>query len=228
MLRGVDISNWQKGVSTAGLDAEFVIAKATEGNYFVDPYCDGYIQGCISSGKLWGFYHFAREADAAEEARFFYENCTGYNRKGIPVLDYEVWGINYDDVAWCERFMTTYHDLAGVWPILYISASHCPDFANSWIPQTCGLWLAGYPYEVPSDYSCPYDCWPWEFIAIWQFASDHRVNGYLADIDGDVAYMDAHAWGLYAGTEQQAAQQSQEPTTAEKKVLTGRVTIELD
>ena len=224
MLNGVDISNWQAGMNVSRLiDTDFVICKATEGNYFVDPYCDGYIQGAIASGKLWGFYHFAREGNPAEEAQFFAENTTGYNKQGIPVLDYEVWGQN-NDVEWCELFIAEYHGITGVWPMLYISASHCAEFADSWIPLTCGLWLAGYPDAVPADYMCPYDCWPWEFVAIWQFADDYHTIGYGGDIDGDVAYMDASAWAKYATSSTEQA-----PTpTPEKKTITGRVTIELD
>lgn len=227
MLKGCDVSNWQKGINVAGLDCDFVICKATEGTFFVDPYCDGFIQAAIGSGKLWGFYHFAREAEPEEEAEFFAENCSGYDRYGIPVLDYEVWGNNYNDIEWCERFLARYHDLTGVWALLYISASHCNEFRNSWIPQTCGLWLAGYPYDVPADYSCPYDCSPWEFVAIWQYADDEHIPGYMGDLDGDVAYMDAAAWELYATGGNRPAD-TQTPAEPEKKVLTGRVTIELD
>ena len=203
MLKGIDISNWQKNIIPSNLDIDFCICKATEGNYFVDKYCDAFIQNCKAKGILYGFYHFAGTANPAEEAAFFYNNCKGYAGDGVPVLDYEVWGENANDVSWCEQFMTEFHHLSGVWPILYISASHCQDFnASAWMPQTCGLWVAGYPrdfHQWPTMNDMPYNIAPWEFAAIWQFASDWTLAGYTGFLDGDVAFMDKTAWGKYAG-----------------------------
>lgn len=231
MLKGIDISNWQKNIIPSDLKIDFCICKATEGTYIVDRFCDAFIQNCRESGILYGFYHFAGTDAPASEAKFFYENCKGYIGEGIPVLDYEVWGKNANDVEWCEKFLTEFHRLAGVWPMLYISASHCPDFsASAWIPQTCGLWVAGYPTDYnqwPTEKDMPYDVAPWDFAAIWQFASDWRLSGYNGDLDGDIAFMDKTAWGKYAGVPADKGKVVEKPTN-DKKVLTGRVTIELD
>ena len=221
MLWGFDISNWQNGLNAGNLDCAFVIMKATEGTFFVDPLCDIFVQQVKQAGKLWGFYHFARENSPEAEAEFFHNETRGYDHQGVPVLDYEVWNLNYDDVEWCERFMTRYHELTGVWPMLYISASHCSQFRNSWIPQKCGLWVAGYPDIMPPDFSCPYDVSPWEFAAIWQYTSSEVRQGH--SLDANIAYMDDAAWFKYAGAELP----NSEPVK-EKKTITGRVTIELD
>lgn len=226
MLRGVDVSNWQAGFVPHDLNIEFCICKATEGCHFVDPYCDGFVQDCISNDILWGFYHFARENHPKTEAEFFYNNCTGYIGKGVPVLDYEVWGEN-DDVAWCEQFITRFHELSGVWPMLYISASHCAEFTGSWIPEKCGLWVAGYPHDTSTyiNEDMPYDISPWAFTAIWQFTSGLNIPGYVGSLDGDLAFMDETAWGKYAGF----STKSEKPgENNDGKTLTGRVTIVLD
>lgn len=196
-LRGVDISNWQAGIVPSALDVDFCIVKATEGLGFIDQYCDGFVQDCIANGVLWGFYHFAQTNEPESEARFFYENCTGYIGHGVPVLDYEV--TNSDNVAWCERFIREFYRLSGVWPMLYISASRCPEYNGSWIPEKCGLWVAGYPqaYTGWTNDDMPYSIAPWEFAAIWQFTSSLQLRGWT--LDGDIAYMDRKAWGLYAG-----------------------------
>ena len=223
MLKGIDISNWQANIIPSNLDIDFCICKATEGTNFVDRFCDAFIQNCKSKNILWGFYHFAREWKPEQEAQFFYDNCVGYIGQGVPVLDYEVWGNNDNDVEWCERFITKFHELSGVWPMLYISASHCNDFrASAWIPQTCGLWVAGYPNNDTSwvTKDIPYDISPWEFAAIWQFTSSLKLSGYNGSLDGDVAYMDKTAWGKYAG----AGNKVTTPTTSAKK----KVTLTLD
>lgn len=195
-MRGIDISNWQGGETPSNYDIDFCICKATEGNNFVDDFCDGFIQDCIRNGILWGYYHFAGDNDPREEAKFFWNNTLGYTTCGIPILDYEVWGRN-DDVWWCEQFIEAYHDISGVWPMLYISASYCGAFENSWIPETCGLYVAGYPMEYMDwiDREMPYSIYPWSFAAIWQFTSN-----LWGKFDGNIAYMDADAWMKYAGS----------------------------
>lgn len=201
-IKGIDISNWQKGISLSPLDIDFMICKATEGLNYVDPTCNGFISQAKNKGIVWGYYHFARENDAAKEAEFFYNNTKNYSKQGIPVLDYEVWGRN-SDVAWCEKFLQRYHDLSGVWCMLYISASHCRDFNGSWIPDKCSLWVAGYPKAYTSwpDSKCPYSIAPWKVVTIWQFSSSLRLSGYGGNIDGDFAYVDKNGWKKIAGSE---------------------------
>ncbi len=198
MMRGIDVSNWQGGIVPSQLNSiDFCIAKATEGMWFVDQFCDGIIQDCIAHNILFGYYHFASHTDAESEAKYFWNNTLGYSGHGIPVLDYECW--QGTDVYWCECFIEEYYKLSGVWPILYISASHCADFKSSWIPEKCGLWLAGYPqaFENWADVEMPYDISPWEFCAIWQFTSSLKLDNW--ELDGNYAFMDRKGWNAYAG-----------------------------
>lgn len=238
-MKGIDISNWQKNLIPFNLDIDFCICKATEGTWFVDKLCDAFIQNCKAKCIPWGFYHFAQTASPYDEAKYFYDNCKGYIGHGIPVLDYEVWGLN-DDILWCEQFISKFHDLSGVWPLLYISASHCKDFRDSWIHNQCGLWVAGYPtymesypltdeYGIPSGgestrqaqfktyaqtVEMPYDVAPWNFAAIWQFTSDLKLEGYNGSLDGDIAFMDKTAWAKYAGS----SAETEKPANEKKKV----------
>ena len=195
-MRGIDISNWQYGIKPSSLPIDFCICKATEGTWFVDSYCDDFIQDCIANDIPWGFYHFARENNPENEAQFFYDNCRNYFNHGIPVLDYET--SNYNDREWCERFLNKLHELSGVWAMLYISASRCIEYEGSWVPNTCGLWVAGYPENYTNwiDSDIPYNIYPWEFAAIWQFTSSLNLDGWC--LDGDIAYMDKNAWMKYA------------------------------
>lgn len=217
-LKGIDISNWQNGIDISKLNIDFMICKATEGTSYIDRTCDRYIQKAISLNKLWGFYHFARENSAEREATFFYENTRGYIGRGIPVLDYEVWGKNSNDVAWCEAFIKKFHELTGIYCIIYISASHCKDFSQSWIPKKCGLWVAGYPknYNSWPGENIPYKVSPWQFAALWQFSSGLRLPGYNGNLDGNYAYMDEMAWAKYANA-------PTEPTDADYGKLADQV-----
>ena len=198
MLKGIDVSNWQSGLKPSALDVDFCIAKATEGIGYTDRSCDGFVQDCISNGLLWGFYHFARNNNPEDEAEWFVRETRNYFTHGIPILDYEV--DNSDNRNWCERFINRVHELTGVWCVLYVSAYRVPQYNGSWIPEKCGLWIAGYPYDATywRNADLPYSVSPWAFAAIWQFTSSLQLAGYDHNLDGNYAYMDADAWLKYA------------------------------
>lgn len=200
-MKFIDISNWQAGLNVAsvvkngGLGA--VIVKATEGVGFVDKSCDGFVQQCISNGIRFGFYHFARNNDAAAEAEFFRKNTTGYEGKGIPVLDWE----DGQSIAWVNKFVERYHELTGVWPWVYGNAWR---FNQGTVNTNCGRWVAGYPSNGITDinYGLNNDC-AYKvnngLVCAWQFSSSVRISGYSGNLDGDVFYGDAAAWDKYAG-----------------------------
>lgn len=200
-MKFIDISNWQAGLNVAsvvkngGLGA--VIVKATEGVGFVDKSCDGFVQQCISNGIRFGFYHFARNNDAAAEAEFFRKNTTGYEGKGIPVLDWEAG----QSIAWVNKFVERYHELTGVWPWVYGNAWR---FNQGTVNTNCGRWVAGYPSNGITDinYGLNNDC-AYKvnngLVCAWQFSSSVRISGYSGNLDGDVFYGDATAWDKYAG-----------------------------
>lgn len=200
-MKFIDISNWQAGLNVAsvvkngGLGA--VIVKATEGVGFVDKSCDGFVQQCISNGIRFGFYHFARNNDAAAEAEFFRKNTTGYEGKGIPVLDWE----DGQSIAWVNKFVERYHELTGVWPWVYGNAWR---FNQGTVNTNCGRWVAGYPSNGITDinYGLNNDCAYTVnngLVCAWQFSSSVRISGYSGNLDGDVFYGDAAAWDKYAG-----------------------------
>lgn len=199
VMRGIDISNWQGGLDLRKMPIDFCIMKATEGLNFVDSFCDGWVQQAKKLSMPWGFYHFARENDPIKEAEFFVKKCKNYFGVGVPVLDYET--SNSNDVAWCEKFLKRVHDLTGVWPLLYISAYRVGMYSKSWIPNKCGLWIAGYPLHYaywPIETVVPYGIGKWANVAIWQFSSEVILSGYVGKLDGDIAYMDERAWRKYA------------------------------
>lgn len=203
MLHGIDISNWQKDLKLKNVlpSIDFVICKATEGLIFVDKYCDSWVQEAIKLDLLWGFYHFARNNDPEKEAVFFYDNCKNYFGHGIPVLDIESssiksWG------TYAQIFTDKVHAMSGVYPIVYTSAAYLNRFARTTVPRNCGLWLAGYPTndieKFQPEKKLPYPIGPWNIIAMWQFTSKGRIEGYDNMLDLDYAYMDSAAWKKYA------------------------------
>ena len=197
-LRGIDISGWQPDIDTSAIDAYFVLSKATEGTWYVSPVCDAQVQGCISSHKQWGFYHYANGGDPIEEANYFYENTKNYFGSGIPGLDWESKGnVRWNDRAaeWITDFVNRIHDITNVWCVVYFQAS----VLNQIYEQigNCGLWIAQYPDYTPTGYQDE----PWNegaySCAIRQYTSVGRVDGYDGNLDLDKFYGDEAAWCMY-------------------------------
>ena len=194
MLDFLDTSNWQGGYNPALTGADAVIAKATEGTVFVDPYCDSIIQQCKSAGLPWGFYHFAGDdRPAAEEARYFVDNCRNYFGQGIPVLDWE----GTQSVDWVNEFVERVHEETGVWPWIYANPYRFAQDVN----QNCARWVASYPdvasptWSQAHGWDCPAAAGN---VVAWQFCSDGRVNGIAGDVDLDLFYGDKEQWLAYA------------------------------
>lgn len=220
MLTGIDISKWQGADFNVDAAADFVICKATEGTGYVDPLCDKFYQQAKAKGKLLGVYHFARPdlgTTGEAEADFFVKNIKGYIGEAILVLDYEC--APYSD-DWAYAFAKRVHDLTGVWPMLYASASKINGVNWSKTAKNCGLWIAGYPnaYNVPNPPTpkpsdMPYGIGAWPFWAIWQYTSSAGA------LDRDIANMDATAWRKYAAVNGEAKptpQPEPKPTPTKK------------
>lgn len=205
-MHGIDISNWQGGLnishlvtSKGKLAVDFVIMKATEGQHFVDSYCDNWVKQCKELGIKWGFYHFANNNNPYVEAEFFINHTNNYFKHGLPILDIEDNSISdWADYAW--KFCSRVHEKTGVWPVVYCSASKCCLFADSKVPSKCGLWVAGYPVARTTwvkDYTLPYDIFPWKNAVMWQFTSSLRLNGYQSSLDGNISYITREQWDKY-------------------------------
>lgn len=199
-LYGVDLSMWQ-GVG-AGDGWDFVICKATEGVGYVDSSCDAHYQRAKNNGQRRGVYHFARPdlnpAEAVAEADYFVDNCQGYIKDGILVLDWEcaVW-----NVGWAKTWLDRVYARTGVRPLIYMSASVVNGYDWSSVANAgYGLWIAGYPNEYnvpnpprPAEDELPYSIGAWPFAAMWQYSSS------AGSLDRDIFYGDKNAWNAYAG-----------------------------
>lgn len=197
MLKGIDVSNWDYDLQVGSLDVDFVICKATEGVGFKDWTFDDFAHDTMESDKLLGFYHFLRSGNGEKQADYFYSYVSQFIDIGIPVLDYEI----DEPVTTCEQFMQRFYNLTGIWPMLYASASRLHEFNDSWIPEKCGLWVAGYPKAVYGfePMEMPYEIAPFDDVAIWQFTDSLELpdaRGYA--LDGNYAYMDKAGWQAFA------------------------------
>lgn len=201
-MNGIDISNYQSGINLREVPADFVIVKATEGNYYISGDFKRQTNQVIETGKCLGFYHYANGGDVIEEANFFINTIKDYIGQGILVLDWEsqnnpLFGI--DDFNWCKQWCDYVANETGVKPIVYIQKSAMGRINGI---GDYGLWIAQYADMNPTGYQNE----PWQEGAyecvIRQYSSCGQLNGYAGYLDLDKAYIDRKEWNNYAGKDE--------------------------
>lgn len=200
MLKGIDISHHQKGIDLGAIDTDFVICKATEGNGYTDEMCDTFYQKAKSLGKKLGVYHFARPDlgnTAIAEADWFVKETLGYHKEAMLILDWESGDLS--NVAWAKAWLDRVYEKTGVRPMIYMSESPANSYDWSSVANAdYGIWVAKYgpnngePNNPPAVNN-------WSFIAMWQYTSKGRLQGYDSNLDLNYFYGDTTAWDKYAG-----------------------------
>ena len=217
MLKGIDISHHQRGITTFGNDVDFVIIKATEGVGYVDDQCDRLYQLAKKQGKLLGVYHFARpdlNNSAIAEADFFVKNIQGYIKEAILVLDWESGYLG--NVAWAKAFLDRVKEKTGVKALLYASRSPINSFNwSSVVAGDYGLWVADYGANTGQAGNKPVVKW-WPFYILWQYTSRGHISGYSGNVDMNYFYGDAETWRKYATSSGSAPAPTPAPEPAKK------------
>lgn len=198
-LRGIDISDWQRGIDLDVVPYDFVIAKATQGRTYVSPDCVRQVEQVRARGKLFGVYHYVDGSGATGEADFFVDSVRGWVGEGILCLDWEsnqnsAWG----NEAYLEQVVARVIERTGVPPVIYVQKSRMAQVKKVADAFSCGLWIAQYADMKATGYQDA----PWNegaySCAIRQYSSCGRLSGYSGNLDLNKAYMDAAAWKRYA------------------------------
>lgn len=206
MLKGIDISAWQRTTYESQIDyfaEDFVIVRAAFSKS-IDSYCDRMYQYAKRRNKKLGFYFFPLTSDGDPEycAQWAYEHTKGYIGEAIPILDWESHNGSYGahnvaNVDWAYRWLKEYERLSGVKPMIYMNQS-CERSYN-WtrvVENDNGLWLANYgPNDGKKhDYQTPKH---WHTVAMHQYTS--ILDGQ--SLDGDVFNGDRDAWDKYVSSQ---------------------------
>lgn len=176
-MLGIDVSGWNGNpfnsiTETAYKQSKFVIVKATQGISFTNESFNYAYNRAAADGKCLGTYHYAGGGDPAAEAQFYFNTVKHTIGKAIPVIDWEEYQNNsWGNKDWVYKFVTKFHELAGIYPIIYTGPYVLSQVANC--KDICKLWVAGYPknadsWEVP-DFK--YNIAPWDSYTIWQFTA---------------------------------------------------------
>lgn len=207
-MRGVDISNWQCGIDTYGLDADFVVVGMSWGVGGFNNSClvngrnsDGVRQldDALRSGKSVGVYHYAMGGNPEAEADFFIETVADYVGRAMLVLDWEPQdNPAFGDVDWPRRWANRVKERTGVNPVVYVMDSAFWQVQDMPERDDVGLWVAQYA----SNESTGYQSVPWNLGSrgevMRQYTSSGYVGGYAGRLDLDVFRGDEVAWSKYA------------------------------
>ena len=231
-MDGYDISNWQCGIDTATVPADFVIVGTTRGSGGVYGGClsngvntdaNRQLAGAINSGKETGVYHYALGGNPETEARFFVDNVRGYVHRSVLILDWEAqdnaaWG----DKQWPRRWAREVKRLTGVNPIIYTMDSGYWQVAGMEAELDCGIWIAQYATNLVTGYQTA----PWNIGArgevMRQYTSNGSLSGWSGRLDLNRFRGDRAAWRKYANPDDRGAaslpnvRPTPQPTTAPK------------
>lgn len=205
-MNGIDVSNWQRGIDVTQMhDVEFVIAKATEGTSYVNPDCDRVYHDAMNSGKKTGVYHFARQGDAIEQAKYFVDHISGYIGQSVLVLDYESSAVD-QGVGWAKDWLDAVYNMTGVKPVIYMSNSVVHRYDWTEVAKNYSLWNAGYYAGYNTIYGfidnppMRYDLGVFsDNTSLYQYTSSGRLNGWSDNLDLDLFYGDNADWDTLAG-----------------------------
>ncbi len=209
MLNGIDIASHQAGINAGAMPGDFVIIKATGGTQYVNPYCDTFYQSAKMAGKLLGIYHYAYEAycpgTPEQEAEHFLKNVQGYIGEAVLILDFEA--ENKADVNWAKRWLDYVYQKTGIKPMFYTYTAvlNAADFSPI-AKADYGLWLANYGTNHVQGYNQPSTPAGKGFpsVAMHQYTSSGRLDGWSGNLDLNIFYGDAKAWKAYASNKSTA------------------------
>ena len=202
-LNGCDVASYQWDLEPAKMTTtDFIIVKATQGTWYVNPYFEKQYREAKAAGKLLGIYHYF-EGGPIKEADFFVKTVGSRIGECILALDHEgksnsIFNTS-KEVDYVNKFCEEVYRLTKVRPLVYISKGVTRRRDWSKVSTKYWLWCAQYG----SNNATNYQTYPWtdnggfgswEKDTIRQYSSHGRIRGYSKSIDINLAYLTKEQW----------------------------------
>jgi GH25 family lysozyme M1 (1,4-beta-N-acetylmuramidase) len=194
---GVDVADYQhkKGAlidwpEVAAAGYKFAFVKATEGDYYVNPYYAYDLAEARAAGLYVAGYDFAIPNVSSGASQADYAVANGAYTEGARTMPlaldieynpygHECYGLTPNQmVAWVSSFTAEAQRLTGQRPIIYTTADWwdtCTGDSTAFAADQ--LWVAAYGDESPP---MPAGWGNWTF---WQYTSRGRVPGIAGPVD---------------------------------------------
>jgi GH25 family lysozyme M1 (1,4-beta-N-acetylmuramidase) len=210
---GVDVASFQHPKSTqypnghpidwaqvAGAGNKFTFIKATEGNYYTNPYYASDLTAAKAAGLYVTGYHFGipNAGDTAVNQADYAVKNGSYTTDGhtLPLtldMEYDPYHTDWcygltapQMVSWITAFTNEAQSLTGQVPVIYTTNSwwnKCT--ADSTAFASHQLWIAYYPTSAPTATSSPTVPTGWPNWMFWQYTSGGTVVGITGNVDED-------------------------------------------
>jgi GH25 family lysozyme M1 (1,4-beta-N-acetylmuramidase) len=214
-VRGIDVASFQhpngaaiSWASVARAGYKFVAVKATEGDYYLDPYAVGDIAAAKAAGLYATAYHFAipnittgtfQAQFAVKDAKYVTGGRTLPLMLDIEYDPYvstdhtnECYGLSAAAMrTWISAFVSTARSLTGQYPIIYTTANWwdtCTGSSTAFGADP--MWVAAYGVTSP-----PMPA-GWPAYTFWQYSSAGTVSGVATAAATDLSYFNAGLVGL--------------------------------
>jgi lysozyme len=183
-VQGVDVSSFQGSIDWTAVTSGFGLARASDGDSFIDPqFYSNYI-GMKTAGIVRGAYHvFESDQDAVAQANTFVAALNGSGGLAPedlpPTLDLEFMGSLPDSTfrSSVQTWLDIVQAALGVKPMIYTSLS---------LAAHLGIGFGGYPLWIAAfGVNCPTVPAGWSTWAIWQRSSSGSVSGISTEVDLD-------------------------------------------
>lgn len=231
-LNGIDIASYQEDLVPKKMTTtDFIIVKATESNWYVNPCFASHAAQVVAAGKLLGCYHFARPGSMVEQADYFVGTVKKYIGKAVFALDWEENAIPLGP-AKAKQWLDRVYKKTGVKPVIYMSKSVANEY-NWGDVKRAGyeLWVAQYPNYNTTGYKKKQDIWTdgskfgaWiTWPLLFQYTSSGFIKGYSGKLDLDFFNAKKEQWlNLAKGSKIKAA--ITKVTTTDPKVVESKIT----
>jgi GH25 family lysozyme M1 (1,4-beta-N-acetylmuramidase) len=203
--------NWPEVAAADGGAYEFAFVKATEGNYYVNPYATADLAQAHAAGLYVAPYAFANPfvAGGATEADYAIDNTVlPAGSPALPIiLDIEYdpyagpehtntcYGLSSSQmVSWIAAFVAEATRRTGQRPVIYSTAqwwNECTGKSTAFTADP--LWIAGDTSSGPLQPIMPPGWTTWTY---WQYTSSATVSGIADPGNTDASYLSASALQL--------------------------------
>jgi lysozyme len=189
---GVDVSHWNGNVRWGDVDPDdvnFVWAKISQGQDYVDPSAKRNLQGCRDNGIRVGGYHFPSPQlggsnDPKLEVQDFLKYYGGCIPSGdmLPVLDLEA-GVKGDpshNRQWALEWLKELENETGLRALVYTAKWYVYSYLKNNIGalKDYPLWVADYTQPQKDGGRCnPDSNCGWDEWHVWQWSSKGQVQG---------------------------------------------------